>query len=96
MVDFYKKVFKYEPTVDGGVDFRFLDNQLIVFNLTDKKMPSTKAIALIYNVDDVDLEYKRLVNLGIATNPPTDKPWGVRSFAINDPDNNIISFVKNI
>lgn len=96
MVDFYKKIFGYEPTVDGGVDFRFLNSQLIIFKLNDEKALPTKAVALIYNVDDVDFEYSRLNDLGIANNPPTNKPWGVRSFVVNDPDDNIVSFVKSL
>jgi uncharacterized glyoxalase superfamily protein PhnB len=46
-------------------------------------------------VDDVDAEYKRLGALGIANGTaPTDKPWGVRSFIINDPAGNFASFTK--
>ena len=96
MVDFYTKVFGYSPTVDGGVDFRFYDNQLVIFKLNDDKTQPTKAIAMIYDVEDVDVEYLRLSDLGIANNPPTDKPWGVRSLMINDPDGNTVSFIKDI
>lgn len=96
MVSFYKKIFGYEPTVDGGVDFRFLDNQLIVFRLSDMAMTATKSVALIYVVDDVDLEYNRLMDLGVANDPPTNKPWGVRSFIIKDPDGNSVSFTRNL
>lgn len=97
MVDFYKKIFGYDPDIDGGVDYRFYDDQVIIFKLTDAKAPSTKDLALIYAVDDVDREYERLINLGIEIkNPPTDKPWGVKSFVINDPDGNTISFFANL
>ena len=96
MIKFYEKVFGYEPYIDGP-DHRFLDAQLIVFNLSewDKDAPSAN-IAMVYSVDDVDLEFSRLKSLGIADNPPTDKPWGVRSFTINDPDGNVVSFFKNL
>jgi predicted enzyme related to lactoylglutathione lyase len=97
LVDFYMKVFEQEPEVDGGVDYRFYDSQLIIFKLDNEKAPSTKNIALIYAVDDVDYEYHRLVNLNIKIDyPPTDKPWGVRSFIFNDPDSNTVSFIKNL
>lgn len=97
LVDFYKKVFEKEPDVDGGVDYRFYDNQLIIFKLDDEKAPSTKNVALIYDVDDVDYEYHRLVNMNIKIDfPPSDKPWGVRSFVFNDPDGNTVSFLKNL
>ncbi|KUO76406.1 MAG: hypothetical protein APF77_06825 [Clostridia bacterium BRH_c25] len=97
LVDFYKKLFMQEPEVDGGVDYRFYDAQLIIFKLDDEKMPSTKNAALIYVVDDVDKDYQRLINLKMdIDSPPTDKPWGVRSFVINDPDGNTISFFMKL
>lgn len=96
LVEFYMKVFQHEPYVDGGVDFRFSDEQLTVFKLGDDA-PNTETIALIYTVDDVDKEYHRLNTLGLCNNgEPTDKPWGVRSFSINDPDGNTICFTKEI
>ena len=96
MIKFYEKVFGYEPFVDGP-DHRFLDAQLIVFNLDnwDKDAPSGN-ITMVYTVGDVDAEFLRLKSLGIADNPPTDKPWGVRSFTIHDPDGNVVSFFKSL
>jgi len=32
LVDFYKKIFQQEPDVDGDVDYRFYDAQLIIFS----------------------------------------------------------------
>ncbi|MBY9078827.1 VOC family protein [Paenibacillus sp. HN-1] len=97
LVDFYKKLFEQEPEVDGGVDFRFYAQQLIIFKLNDEDSSSTKNVALIYAVDDVDHEYRRLVNLGLeAVSPPSDKPWGVRSFLLHDPDGNTVSYFVNL
>lgn len=97
MVDFYKKVFEQEPDVDGGVDYRFYDPQLIIYKLNDEKAPATKNLAIIYVVDDVDYEYEKLISQNIIVNsPPTNKPWGVRSFLFNDPDGNTISFLVNL
>ena len=97
MVKFYEKIFGYEPYIDGP-DHRFLDAQLIVFYLNfmeDKDAPPAN-IAMVYNVDDVDKEFSRLSGLGLASEPPTDKPWGVRSFTVNDPDGNVVSFFRNL
>ena len=98
MVKFYEKVFGCGPYIDGP-DHRFLDAQLIVFNLDymDATVddPPTN-IAMVYAVDDVDLEFARLKSLGIADELPTNRPWGVRSFTVNDPDGNVISFFKNL
>lgn len=97
MVDFYKKIFMQEPVVDGGVDYRFYDAQLIIFKLEDENAAATKNAALIYAVENVDNEYQRLIQLGIKVDlPPTDKPWGVRSFVMNDPDGNTVSFFVNL
>lgn len=97
LIDFYKIIFEQEPDVDGGVDYRFYSAQLIVFKLEDVKAPATKDVALIYEVEDVDNEYLRIINQGIMVNStPTNKPWGVRSFFVNDPDGNTISFFTNL
>ncbi len=96
MVAFYSKVFGYAPMVDGEVDFRFQRHQLTVFRLTDKEEKATESAALIYDTDEVDAEYERLHELGITDEPPTDKPWGVRSFMIADPDGNTVSFAQQI
>ena len=95
MVGFYTKLFGYGPTIDGP-DHRFPAHQLIVFKLNDTDAPSTKNAALIYQADDVDLEFARLSALELASAPPTNKPWGVRSFGINDPDGNSIAFFTDL
>ena len=46
-----------------------------------------------FNVDDVDVEYERLLKLGVEMlNQPTTHPWGTRSFQFKDPDENILNF----
>lgn len=45
-----------------------------------------------FMVEDVDLEYERLVGLGIEImKQPTTYPWGARSMQFVDPDGNILS-----
>lgn len=96
LVSFYTKIFGHEPYVDQKVDFRFTNEQLTIFKLREDE-PNTKNIALIYEVDDVDGEYRRLDALNLCDRgEPTDKSWGVRSFLISDPDGNTVSFTKNI
>ena len=97
LVEFYSKVFQHEPEEDGGVDFRFRQEQLTVFQLGEGEGPETRGLAMIYQVDDVDAEYARLNALGLVNcGAPTDKPWGVRSFMIEDPAGNLVSFVKDL
>lgn len=46
-----------------------------------------------FNVDDVDVEYQRLLPLGAEMlNEPTTHPWRARSFQFRDPDGNILNF----
>ena len=46
-----------------------------------------------FNVDDVDVEYNRMLSLGAhMLNEPTTHPWGARSFQFKDPDGNILNF----
>ena len=46
-----------------------------------------------FNVEDVDVEYERLLVLGAEIlNQPTTHPWGARSFQFKDPDGNILNF----
>lgn len=48
---------------------------------------------LSFNVDDLDLEYHRLISLGAdLINEPITHPWGAKSFQFKDPDGNILNF----
>jgi hypothetical protein len=66
LAEFYRKVFAHEPDVDGGVDFRFYEEQLTVYQLGAGEGPETRGLAMICEADDVDAEYERLCALGIA------------------------------
>ena len=49
--------------------------------------------ALEFEVEDVDREHERLVELGVPiVKPPTTQPWGLRSVWFRDPDGNIVNF----
>ena len=48
---------------------------------------------LEFEVEDVDEEYARLLELNIPiVKPPTTQPWGLRSVWFRDPDGNIVNF----
>lgn len=92
---FYATIFQHDPEIDGGVDYQFGPEQLTVFQLAEPAGEITRSAALIYAVDDVDAVYTRLQQAGfLLDHAPTDKPWGVRSFMIRDPQENTISFVQ--
>ena len=48
---------------------------------------------LEFEVEDVDAEYARLLDMHIPiVKPPTTQPWGLRSVWFRDPDGNIVNF----
>jgi len=97
MVEFYTKLFGKDPTIDGGVDHRFLDEQFIIYKLSDNETPITQNMSVIYQVKCANSFYEELQNKHLPLlGPPTNKPWGVCSFFLKDPDGNIISFFNNL
>lgn len=55
------------------------------------------AVAIEFEVADVDAEYERLKALGVIfVKPPQTHPWGARSFWFLDPDGNIVDFFGKI
>jgi catechol 2,3-dioxygenase-like lactoylglutathione lyase family enzyme len=52
---------------------------------------------LEFEVEDVDKEYERLIDMDIpVVKPPTTQPWGRRSVWFRDPDNNIVNFYADV
>ncbi len=48
-------------------------------------------------VDDVDVQYERLRELGVQViKPPTTQKWGRRSVWFRDPDGNIVNFYTEV
>lgn len=72
---------------------------LTVYNDGKPKNNQNQNISIAFTVDDVDLEYERLLSLGVhVIDPPTTRPWGARNMHFQDPDGNHIyfrSFPKN-
>ena len=40
---------------------------------------------LIIGVDDVDAQYRRIRDAGVAITPPRDEPYGPRAIDVTDP-----------
>lgn len=54
---------------------------------------NNKSTILEFKVADVDHEFLRLHEfVKIWVKPPTNQPWGTRSFYFRDPDGNLIDF----
>jgi uncharacterized glyoxalase superfamily protein PhnB len=55
------------------------------------------SITIGIEVEDVDVEYERLITLGVdILKPPATYPWGARSIWFRDPDRNIVDFYQII
>jgi len=47
-------------------------------------------------VDDSDAMYEQVKAAGIEPNPPEDKPFGVRSFSVRDPEGYSWGFMRRL
>jgi predicted enzyme related to lactoylglutathione lyase len=66
---------------------------ITVYNDGKPKNNNNQNISLAFTVDDVDVEYERLLRLGIAViDPPTTRPWGAKNMHFCDPDGNHLYF----
>ncbi len=91
--DFYVKHFDAQVTFDCGwyvnLQFGKETSELQFIAPQDPAPPACNPAGLIYNfaVDDVDSEYQRLTEAGLApVMPLEDHPWGDRGFSILDPN----------
>ena len=75
-----------------------IDNCCIVISFSNNKSPiNPDYCRLEFIVDDIDMEYNRLISAGITiSDEPKMLPWNYKYFAITDPDGNHIDFVEFI
>lgn len=91
------------PEISGGVyaEFRTGAGVLAIFTAKAQeqyipgsaKAASNQSAILEFKVTNVDAEYVRLQRI-VKTwvKPPTNQPWGTRSFYFRDPDGNLVDF----
>jgi lactoylglutathione lyase len=113
MVEFYRDVIGFEFEWDGGgfanarqknggyfnLYRRPDDNSGLLIPLTypDGINGTVQITCDIDNPDDIDNEYKRLLEAGaIPIIPPTTWPWGMRSFFVADPEGNQIEILAHV
>jgi catechol 2,3-dioxygenase-like lactoylglutathione lyase family enzyme len=104
MVEFYQHAlgFSPDPLIKGRyAEFHTGTGVLAIFSAEaqEKYIPgsavpaSNKSSILEFRVTNVDAEYARLQSLvKIWVKPPTNQPWGTRSFYFRDPDGNLVDF----
>ena len=97
MRDFYSLVLNAPYHERNPHRYEILvDNSCIVITHTDTKTPiNPDCCGLEFNVNDIDVEYNRLITAGVnIEKEPTTLPWNYRYFAVKDPDGNNIDFVQ--
>ncbi len=48
---------------------------------------------MVFEVDDLEETYEKIISQGIAINPPRTADWGGQELTLKDPDGNIIMFL---
>ena len=106
MVKFYRDIigFKTNWNGEGNADLESDSCNLIMYGRKDfekmvskefnypKGLNGTMEIAFdLKEYEDVDKEYKRLMDLGVeSVFPPTTMPWGQRTCYVSDPEGNLL------
>jgi catechol 2,3-dioxygenase-like lactoylglutathione lyase family enzyme len=103
LVDFYQHILGIAPRVSNGIYAEFPTDRgvLAIFTAGEQEryipgsaLPaSNKSAILEFKVANVDDEFVRLHKfVKSLVKPPTNRPWGTRSFYFRDPDGNLIDF----
>lgn len=90
---FYKKLLEIENNSNDEVHQILIaeETMLTIYNDGSKKNNLNENICLAFTVDDIDKEYKKVLNLGVEIiEKPTVRPWGSINMSFYDPDRNII------
>lgn len=94
--DFYTRYFHAKTTFDCGwyVNLNIgKDEASIQFMQPQGGMPVFSGMGITINikVDDVDKEYRTLMDTGLQAGMPLeDHPWGDRGFSVSDPIGNSV------
>ena len=94
-VAFYKRLgFSHRPYEDGA-HYAFLSLDGLSLHLAEGSGPEFhfNPCAVYFYVEDVDSFFEAVVSAGITTiDTPEDRPWGLREFAVSDPDQTLLRF----
>ena len=104
--DFYAAALQSKGEGDDGFGYVAVEGATLSFYTeqgTEQLAPgSTNGIGrggftIEVQVDDVDREYARMVEMGApVVKPPTTQPWGWRSAWFRDPDGNILNLAAPV
>ena len=93
--EFYRSILNITSECQDTVHQFILSEgtTLTVYNDGTVKNNQNRNISLAFTVEDVDVEYERLKQLGISViDPPKLQPWGAKNMRFCDPDGNNIYF----
>jgi catechol 2,3-dioxygenase-like lactoylglutathione lyase family enzyme len=80
---------------DAGFNLIFLRTGLATFKPASMRDRRADGLLVVFVVDDVDAEYRRLNLEGVAiTTQLQTEPWGERFFQVCDPNGVVVQFVQ--
>ena len=80
---------------DAGFNVIFLKLGLPTFKPAALAGHAADGLLLVFVVDDIDAEYRRLTDAGVAfTTPIETEAWGERYFQVTDPNGVVIQLVQ--
>jgi predicted enzyme related to lactoylglutathione lyase len=91
--NFYKALLITDNESNDSIHQTIISEEttLTIYNDNTIKNNNNQNICLAFTVENVDLEYERLLRLGVEIiDKPTDRPWGARNMSFYDPDRNVI------
>ncbi len=91
--NFYKALLETENGSNDTVHQTIISKETMftIYNDNTIKNNNNQNICLAFTVEDVDVEYEKLLKLGVEIiDKPTNQPWGARNMSFYDPDRNMI------
>ncbi|MDE6419898.1 MAG: VOC family protein [Lachnospiraceae bacterium] len=93
LANFYKQLLEIDNQSEDEVHQVLISEEtmLTVYNDGSIKNNANQNICLAFTVDDIEKEYRKVLNLGMEViEGPTIRPWGAVNMSFYDPDRNII------
>ena len=82
---------------DGGYAFLERDGLELHLALMEAAEWTFNPTGVYCHVDDVDVLYEEFRAAGVVClNVPEDRPWRMREFAVNDPDETLLRFGQHV
>lgn len=95
LANFYKQLLEVDNGSNDEIHQAIISDEtmLTVYNDGTIKNSLNQNICLAFTVEDIEKEYKKLLDLGVEIiEKPTKRPWGATNMSFYDPDRNVIYF----